>query len=507
MCPIAGETWNEPVVPGLITSANQYIDLNLHGTFDIQPLAGQDQVHHLTPHLPWRIKLNDFEPAQYSYSLEIGVVEDKETANWLAAPYVQQGLPVLIDKQNTPSALRMHCLPQKAVYHVRVGQFNSNADAVQQGWPILNQGNAVVAREKIRDARYCLEIFDGEYESVFNLSGALRLIPKDRQCPVNIYSGHAPITLRGSFEIHAENRDTLLLIQPMGLETYTANILQSISSKDWPESMIKAFSVAIRNDTITCLNQGNGVDDTHRPFYISTRAVSADIKQCVQDTVGQYLVSGKTIAKVGFTINCGGALEFNHLLNSGSTEVSSKPNLHDREMRKTPVDIEPLFQQWIDSEHRDNHCCHAGDAQTRNRNYRWQCSIMPHEIAEAVASALHVSLGHIYDMFVASRRTNGCVESIELIGSRQNLKLKGDFMVYNALFQERVKSACFYIEHIIGMDHEVKEFILHGAGVENIRGLCVEGAKTLAAQGIDYVEILNHYFSDFHIKTIYTPKN
>jgi SpoIID/LytB domain protein len=129
------------------------------------------------------------------------------------------------------------------------------------------------------------------------------------------------------------------------------------------------------------------------------------------------------------------------------------------------------------------------------------CATMPHRdwtdvitaehLAAALRSDARTDVGSRLDNVVLSRRdASGRAEIITLEGARRRRVRGWDFkiIVGRALGWNVLKSSRFTVSRAGG------NFIFHGGGFGHGVGLCQEGAHVMARRGIDYRQILQHYF-------------
>jgi SpoIID/LytB domain protein len=129
------------------------------------------------------------------------------------------------------------------------------------------------------------------------------------------------------------------------------------------------------------------------------------------------------------------------------------------------------------------------------------CATMPHrdwtdvitaeKLAAALRSDARTDVGSRLDNVVLSRRdASGRAELITLEGARRRRVRGWDFkiIVGRALGWNMLKSSRFTVVRA------GENFVFHGGGFGHGVGLCQEGAHVMARRGIDYRQILQHYF-------------
>jgi len=500
----------EPLIRSLICKANTFFDLVFSGPFSVQEKKGNTDSHRLKGKVPWRIRIESYEPAQYQYALEVAITETEAEAVKSAASFKRQGLPVRICSLNHKNSNNYF---YKSHYHVRVGVYNSEADARREGWSILNLGHRRIVSEKVRDAIYVFEIFDGDYQFTYKMEGPVVFTPLRKDQSTHVFHvsltdspHHGPVNVNSVFEIIVSENNSIALVQPIGLEKHTVSALQHLESTHCPGQALKALSIVVRNSiferacrysAFECLEYTpNGYAN---PTYEDAPFALASIVQAVNETRGQFLYGQNGLASVNYTLNCGGVPDIQTaVLPSDSLFVRSPEGIEDL----SPGEIQ--FRRWMDLQMPSKLCAHRENEIHHHGDYRWEHVATAEKIVAAVSAHCNVQLGKLYDIQIKERSITGRVQALELIGRLENIELTGEFLICHEIFSGGLKSAFYYLEKEMGENGELLEVTFHGAGLEKSRGLCVEGVLHLAKRGKNYKEILHHYYKNFEIETFYS---
>jgi stage II sporulation protein D len=122
---------------------------------------------------------------------------------------------------------------------------------------------------------------------------------------------------------------------------------------------------------------------------------------------------------------------------------------------------------------------------------RWTQKIPADQLAKALRSDERTDVGARLDSILVTRRdATGRAEMITIEGWRRRVIRGWDFkiIVGRSLGWQMIKSSRFEVSRV-GDD-----FIFRGGGFGHGLGLCQEGAHVAARRGMDYRQILNHYF-------------
>jgi hypothetical protein len=122
---------------------------------------------------------------------------------------------------------------------------------------------------------------------------------------------------------------------------------------------------------------------------------------------------------------------------------------------------------------------------------RWMQKIPVSQLAEALRSDERTDVGAKLESIVVSKRdATGRAEMITIEGSRRRVIRGWDFkiIVGRSLGWQMIKSSRFEVSRAGG------DFVFRGGGFGHGLGLCQEGAHVAARRGMNYRQILNHYF-------------
>jgi SpoIID/LytB domain protein len=134
---------------------------------------------------------------------------------------------------------------------------------------------------------------------------------------------------------------------------------------------------------------------------------------------------------------------------------------------------------------------------------RWMQAIPADQLARALQSDERTDAGARLDSITVSKRdATGRAEMITIEGSRRRTVRGWDFklIVGRTLGWQMIKSSRFDVARA-GTD-----FVFRGGGFGHGLGLCQEGAHVAARRGMNYRQILNHYFPGTRLIGLYTSQ-
>jgi SpoIID/LytB domain protein len=112
----------------------------------------------------------------------------------------------------------------------------------------------------------------------------------------------------------------------------------------------------------------------------------------------------------------------------------------------------------------------------------------------------------LFDIIPLRRGRSGRLKEIELIGSLKNYRIRGELNIRETLSQDYLESSCFILEKELDEIGTPISFTFVGAGQGHGVGMCKTGAAIMAAEGHNWRDILQHYFENCNIDSIYEDK-
>ncbi len=251
------------------------------------------------------------------------------------------------------------------------------------------------------------------------------------------------------------------------VEEYLVGVLVGEASVEDEFEALKAQAVVSR--TFALKNRGRHAQDgydfcstTHCQRFVMSKAKNTRVaaRRAVEETVGEILRDdSRQIADVYFHAACGG-------ITANIETLWGAPA--------------PTYLRGV----RDDFC-----ATMPHR--RWMQTIPANQLAKALQSDERSDVGAKLESIVVSKRdATGRAEMITIEGSRRRVIRGWEFklIVGRSLGWQMIKSSRFEVSRAGG------DFVFRGGGFGHGLGLCQEGAHVAARRGMDYRQILNHYF-------------
>lgn len=352
---------------------------------------------------------------------------------------------------------------------------------------------------------------------------------------------HERQTFHGRLKLIVHDKQ-IYAINTLPIEDYLESVISSEMSAEAPLEFLKAHSIISRSWVVSMIernNRNNKVSDIKTQYkdiendeaYIKwydhedhslfdvcgddhcqryqgiIRISNKRAKEAVRSTKGMVLSYNGEICDTRFSKCCGGISEeysacwedknipyLKSFFDNNKSEYIL-PNLKDeKEARK-----------WILSDHES--FCNTKDKRiiTQIMNnydiedtdfYRWTVKLSQEEITKFISEKTGLNIGSIKDINPIERGKSGRIIRLQIVGTQRTIIIGKELEIRRILSKSHLKSSAFIIEKIYSSKDKAlpSYFILHGAGWGHGVGLCQIGAAVMATKGMNYKEILYHYY-------------
>ncbi|PKO17570.1 hypothetical protein CVU37_08790 [candidate division BRC1 bacterium HGW-BRC1-1] len=314
----------------------------------------------------------------------------------------------------------------------------------------------------------------------------------------NGYRGRAQLVHNGS---------GMRVINQIRIDDYLKGVLPAEIGSS-PMEALKAQAVAARSETIFKLaanrHKADGFDlctGEHCQAYKGVKLEEQPSNEAVDATAGYVLTNASgAILDAVYSNVCGG-------ITAGAEDVwDSEPIPGLRPVFDSPgkaagaVDVssEAAFRRFLDDSSRDFFCDskNAGYPKYAMKYFRWKKTVSGEQLAKVAG------FSRVRDVAVAERRPSGKVWVLRITGDGGVKDLKKELPIRRAL---DLWSGLFYVDVTRNPDGTVANATFTGGGNGHGVGLCQMGARTMAARGMGFDRILNHYYPDARVVRVYRP--
>lgn len=250
--------------------------------------------------------------------------------------------------------------------------------------------------------------------------------------------------------------------------------------------------------------------DDHCQRYQGITRASANlemVKQAVNETRGEVLLSEGKICDARFSKCCGGMVEeFQYCWEDKQFPYLAKLRDIAGKYEMPDLRIESEAVKWIQS--RPDAFCNTTDKkilgqvlnnydQETTDFYRWEVRYTQKELSELAFKRSGIDFGMIEELIPVARGTSGRLTKLKIVGTKKTLTIGKELEIRRTLSTSHLYSSAFVVRK------EGDTFILNGAGWGHGVGLCQIGAAVMGEQGYSYDKILLHYYVGATIKHAY----
>jgi SpoIID/LytB domain protein len=519
----------EPVVRIGVIEGQEYIDFHVFGEFSVQDSNDNIMLSSVRSDLKWRVKVKDNKPGTEKFRLILYESFDKKR--------IEEKLKVA--KKLDPEArieilggnlyLEERLINNNVKFVIISGDYDTELDAKKDFKKFKSEFNPSIIKDTIKQPKGTLEFFDAEYEHSGESKNYFKIIPADVTTKTKLYNIRTydnvlqrehfeDRTYNGNIEFRLDNSGKLMVVSELPLESYLKRVVFSEIGQNLPVEFSKSLAIVCRSEVIARIDHKHPGDPYdmcdwgHCLRYYGQDFKDPDIDMAVEETRGQVILTNGNICDAYFNLICGGHTEDA----SGVWEIDESPQFHGKyDWKKTPKEFsnlhkEDVVRKWILSRP-DAWCNLKGtnipeSLEQYKQYFRWEVNYSRQELEQLVYKNTGEDIGVLFDIIPLRRGRSGRLKEIELIGSLKNYRIRGELNIRETLSQDYLESSCFILEKELDEIGTPISFTFVGAGQGHGVGMCKTGAAIMAAEGHNWREILEHYFENCNIASIYEDK-
>ncbi|MBI4347974.1 MAG: SpoIID/LytB domain-containing protein [Elusimicrobia bacterium] len=278
------------------------------------------------------------------------------------------------------------------------------------------------------------------------------------------------------------------LVNEVALEDYLSGIVGAAMPSTSPREALRAQAVLARTKAMGVRKgqhhpffNADLCDSTHCHLYSGVVRESAAVREAVVSTTGGRLTTGGLPARVAWHASCGWATEEHG-------EDADRP----LGIVRSAWDLDRLARSYPPA----GLFCERS-ALTPPAWSRWTRVLDADLLRQRIERTQFI--GRLHDVRVVSRSKTGRVTALDVLGSRETLRLEGAGRIEAFLAPRSLRSTLFTLQPLY--DGKVlRQLVVWGAGTGDGHGLCVAGSMGQAHQGRKYRNILAHYFPGTEVK-------
>ncbi|NOY77436.1 MAG: SpoIID/LytB domain-containing protein [Calditrichaeota bacterium] len=494
----------------------EQIDFRLSGHFTVEDLNGKCVFDSLTGEARWRVAVEASAPTKFGYGISVHEYYDKKSAETLARKLQKKGFHPKIQTFGYQWLFGDNRKIRNSTYRVYLDGFSAIREARKVQRQLFDFQQSTIFKYRAREARGVMEMFDVNYSKSTKCGGPIKLTPRERSSTIsllNVRNKKDSMEFPNLYDIQFRINDKgkLQCVAEMDIEAYVGGLLTAQYQENYPDSYMETLSITLRSWVAANwgrLHKGEAYQfcSTDHCFYLSgLQPWPRRVMDVMKKTKGLVLTCGEEICNTPSHLVCGGHTE--SLENVGDFEP--KPylvSLFDTNGHEPPDEMpenlnnEEAIEIWINSQPAV-HCNFSEmkdveDFQNFRQYFRWETEYTRQELEEIISQKTEEDIGTLYDIVPLKRGESGRLVEVEILGSRQNVKLVGDLTIRQAFSQTQLPSSCFIVRAEMDEHGIPTIFNFIGAGSGDGVGMCQLGAIAKAHSGQTPEEIIRHYFGE-----------
>jgi SpoIID/LytB domain protein len=312
----------------------------------------------------------------------------------------------------------------------------------------------------------------------------------------------------GEIEISINENKKFDVIVSLPLEKYLCGVVPYEIGSDAPLEALKAQVIAARSETVVALisgkYKGSNFDlcaDVECQVFAGNNKRTIQTDKAVEETRGLCLFYDDEVIGAYYASNCGGISE--NVENVWFKRSKAVPywSSHFDSDKKLEHDPKNNPVEWIMS-NPDVFCnsyYHPELPEWSKKNFRWQVEMTNKELSDNLNEIKQI--GILKEIKIIERGNSGRIIKARFLGSEDSLELNSELEI-RKIKKPPFRSSCFIFDKIISSDNSIA-YKFNGAGWGHGVGMCQSGAVARAFSGQTYEQILNHYFREAKIKSVY----
>lgn len=332
----------------------------------------------------------------------------------------------------------------------------------------------------------------------------IRIEAVDKNYPILLYdisygagyfwAGTEDRQYRGLMELYPAGSRSFHIINILNLEEYLFSVVPAEMPAWWPDEAIKAQTIAARSYAISNMGRHRNrnydlCDTVHCAAYNGIKSETERSNKLILETLGEVAKYNNQVINTVFSSNSGGYSEKSlEIWGNDLPYLQGANNLLDTSYQ---FPLEPYeLEKWL----REETESYSNTSFAGNNTYRWLKILGSDYFAEKY------NLEELLDIVAVKRSIGGTVGEVIIKGKERELVVKGD-NIRSAL--GGLKSNRFISEKIYSPEGKLEKIIFYGSGWGHHVGMDQTAAAEMARRGINYKDIIQHFYQDSFIEKIY----
>ncbi len=476
------------------------------------------------PGQSWQVVIKQFESARLEYRLLVISTRDKDEAKAMMDRVTDAGvLPKMTEER--PDYDRLWVAQNATnIYKVMLREkFATREAALAKQKELAGKIQTELWEEVKRPARGTLELKNLDNGKTYQLPNGFQVIA-DRVGLSDVavgagfhWEGSENRVYRGRVEFFIDRFGKLAIVNILPIEDYVAGVVPSEMHQAFPLEALKAQAVAARNEIFSKVGTRHLEDgfelcaDVHCQVFSGINRQTANTDRAVKETKGTVMKVDGAVIDANYASVCGGQTENNENVWNGLPrpylrgifDGNGRPDLLGNSLAD-----ENTLLRWVTT--RPGVYCNTLQGEIpaameyTKKYFRWEISYARQELQDLIRKRTGEDFGDLQDLVPLERGVSGRLMRLRVVGTKKIFEINRELAIRQTLADKTLWSACFAIQKS-GLDRYrlPASFKILGAGWGHGVGMCQTGAAMMALRGQNFVQILQHYYTNVKLDKEY----
>ncbi len=467
----------------------------------------------------WKVQITRSQPARKVFRLLVLTTKEEKKASAKTEDLVYSGLKAHYKAFGRKIFFNGQFIVDNQIFRVYLDEIFSSRNEAQK---FQNRIKNTVTSEIIEDfhgsSDGTLWLMDLNTLATFNFMHSIRLtgnpvtLEAQKAGQGHHFQSNTARQYDGIFELKINNQGKLTIINELPMEKYLKGVVPAEMPSSYPLEALKAQAIAARTVMLKKMGVAHQFeefdvcDEDHCQVYGGMSAETAQTNKAVAATHGLLLKYQDELCNTVFSAVCGGHTENSAQVWNGE-EIPYLQGVVDQELQSYKTlgpffESESFVRKWIEGN--PAAFCNQVDASIpaladgSAKYFRWQIGYPASELSAIVKDKTGQNLGTIKSIEPIKRGVSGRLTAIQIVGTRQKIRIEGELKIRQALSSSTLYSSCFIVDKTSD-----GKFLIKGAGFGHGVGMCQYGAAGMALKGKKAEEILFHYYPGTRLDRFY----
>jgi len=477
----------------LVTAGQEQITCRATGTIECRDAAGN--VVSLEAGT-WQVNAEQAVPAQQQFHLFTKTFEtaQRATADAYVAEWEKRGYDARLVVMGKRFRTTTDVVLDNRIYWVSIARFGTESEAVVRQKALAQEEQwSWLRAETVEQGSAVLHVYGTGGTEVATLNAPLAVKGREPIEVLEVDSGfwksnQQAHTYAGALTVGIGPDGKLQVVETVPFEEYLAGVVPAEMAPLWPQEALRAQAVAARSEVLATLGQRHELEgfdfcgSQHCRAYLGHGGRHPNSDAAVEATAGTVLVCNGLIVPTVYSANCGGWTANNDTVWSAPAQPALRavPDVLPDSPYHGGIPQEG-FSRWILTSP-------AAYCSMDKEYYRWQRTLSQAEVTRLVNQ--YEKVGQVRAIQLGDRGPGGRLKWIRVEGTGGVVTIRKELPIRRAL--GGLPSAMFIVEKTEQGGHTAFRFT--GGGRGHGVGMCQQGARGMAGQGMEWDTILDHYF-------------